>query len=190
MKNKKHYLNCGLFFLFLALSLNVQAASYKSILKKITRKDQVYQKQDLKANIIWNVSPLTDELIAAQTNRYAKAYDPQPAEKAKFQSDLLAKRGGESLFFVSFYSGDRKYGDLSNPKAKWELRFESQGEALAPSRIEKINSPNPVELMLYPYLTPWSRGYYVWFPIDSSRLTSPFLVSLHGATASSTLDWK
>lgn len=175
----------------LLFSFNAQAKdSYSKILKKSSRGDEIYKVENLKAFIIWKASPLTDELIAAQTNRYAKSYDPLPEEKENFQKDLFSKRGDESLFFISFYSADRKYGDLSNPKAKWDVKLKVNGETLTASRIEKINSPNPLDLLLYPYLTPWSRGYYVWFPINASRLKTPFSLSVHGAFASSTLSWK
>ncbi len=175
---------------FLFSPLTVQAkSSYLKILKKLSRGGEVYQSQDLRASIIWQASPVTNELIFAQTNRYAKSYDPQPAEKENFQKDLFTKRGNETLFFISFYSGDRKYGDLSNPKAKWDVRLKMNGEMFTPSRIEKINSPNPLDLLLYPYLTPWSHGYYVWFPMDSSRLNAPFSLSVHGALTKSTLKW-
>lgn len=192
MKNQKS--NLKLYFilgLFFFLSSAVQAKeAYHRTLQKLTRKDQVYRSQDLKASIIWNATPLTDPLIAAQTHFYAKVYDALPEEKANLHETLLSKRGKEALFFVSFYSAERKFGDLANPKARWEVRLKMEEGVLEPSRIEKIGYPNPVEQIFYPYLTPWSRGYYVWFPIPSSGLKTPFSLSVHGAFASSTLTWK
>lgn len=164
--------------------------SYKKTLKKWTRSGECYRYQDLHAAIIWNATLLTDEMILAQTKKYAKTYDLKSAGKAAFLESLRQKRKGGTLFFVSFYSYDRRFSDLKNPEASWDLRLETGESQIKPTHMDPIGRITPLDILLYPYVNVWSRGYYVWFPISIENLSFPVILSVYGPQASSSLTWE
>lgn len=184
----KNIISCVLVLslVFTPLYAVAKSTNYKKNLKKWTRSDRVYKSEDLKASIYWTATLLNNQMIHAQAQRYAEAYESSEADKQKSYQELMAKKNGQTLFFVSFYSGNKKFSDLLNPRAGWELRLESGGHTYKSVRIEKIGKTKPVDRMYFPYITPWSVGYYVWFPAAAESLT----LSVYGPDSHSTLVWK
>lgn len=179
----------ALFFAFTIVP-TATAASYKKTLDRWTRSDSVFAPRDLKAEILWSATYLSEEMIWAQAQLYQKTYRLPVSDREKFASGLQGKRGDEALFFVSFYSHDRRFDDLTNPLAKWDLRLECGGETERPSRIEKIVRLSPLESVFFPDTTPWSKAYYVWFPGEILSRPSPWKLSVFGPRAHSTLVWR
>ncbi len=164
------------------------ASSYKKAVKTWSRSESTYRTSDLAATIVWEATYLSDEMLEAQAKEYIKIYHTPVAEQSAVLPQLRSKREGETLFFVSFYSNDRHFDDLLSQRAGWELRLEVNGQSIKPSHMEKTERATPLQQRMYPYLNSWSRGYYVWFPIND--VSFPFTLSLHGPTASSSLLWK
>lgn len=176
-------------FVFFSNSLSiVHAAGYSKTLKKWSRSDRVFLFKELDAAILWNATLLTNELLSAQADRYAKNYDLPVNEREDFLNSLYKKRDNQVCFFVSFYSHNRHFNDLKNNQAHWDIRLQKDGVLLRPSRIEKINRATPLDEMFYPYLNPWSRGYFVWFETDLNEEDASTL-SVYGPEASSQLTW-
>lgn len=165
--------------------------TYKKSLKKWTRGDQVYRAEDLQAIVQWNATLLDDSMLQAQATHYAKAYEISEAEKKQKLEERKKKKGNEVLVFVSFYSGDRHFDDLTDERAKWDLRLMAGGVTFRPTRIEKISKrPTPLDVFYFPYLNEWSRGYYVWFSPEALFYPRPWILSVHGPNAKSELTWK
>ena len=175
---------------FLLVGTEASAASYKKSLNRWSRSDSVFVVRDLKAEILWSATFLSDEMIFAQAKAFQKAYRVPADEREEFLATLKTKRGSEVLFFVSFYSHDHRFDDLTNPLAKWDLRIESGGEAFRPNRVEKIVRLSPLESLFFPYVSPWSKSYYVWFPSEVLNRPFPWNLSIFGPRAHSTLIWK
>ncbi len=164
--------------------------SYKKNLKKWSRNGTVYSLKDFRAHILWDVTFLSNSMLKSQADLYARKYELSPVEREDFLNSLYQKRGDEALFFISFYSYDPHFNDIMNQRADWDLRLEIGGEMIRPVRIEKIKRPTPLNQLFYPYLTPWSRGYFVWFPVTTDHLENGFLISLHNPKAFSKLEWR
>lgn len=181
-----------IFFLVVLLlaAPHVQAASYKSTLKEWTRSAVKYRSQDLIAILQMKATLLNDTMLRAQAAKNAKTYDLIPEDREGVLTDLEQKRGDAVLFFISFYSSDRKYDDLANPRCGWDLRLENKEGIFHPERIEKVNKLSPLEIMYYPYLNPWSKGYFVWFPAEAASSSTPWVLSVHGTSAHADLTWK
>lgn len=133
---------------------------------------------------------LNDRILNAQALKYGELYDLSDSEQEDFLNELTRKQDGAVFFFVAFYNYDRHFDDLANPRAKWDLRLQAGGRDFAPLRLEKVNRPNPLERLFYPYLDSWSRGYYVWFPAEAANDEAPYTLSVHGPFAASKLVWK
>ncbi|MDO8519640.1 MAG: hypothetical protein Q7T11_05710 [Deltaproteobacteria bacterium] len=177
-------------FLCLLFFIPPAHAGYKGTLKKWTREAIRYRSEDLSAILKVKATLLSDSMLKAQAARNAKVYGLSPSEKEVVLEELLRKRGDAVLFFISFYSADRKYDDLSNPRSGWELRLESPSGKFAPDHFEKINKISPMETMYYPYLDLWSKGYFAWFPPEAATSSSPWVLSIRGPSARASLTWK
>lgn len=176
---------CGL-----AFAVHAGEGSYKKTLKKWTRTDEVYKADDFHAVIIWSATILNDRMLSAQAEKYAKAYNVGVSERDEIFEKLEKKREGGTLFFVSFYSYDRKFNDLADKRAGWDLRLEAGDSTFRPLHIEKINKPTPLDLLYFPYFDQWSTGYYVRFPAEAGMQVFPWTLAVHGPKAHSTLVWK
>lgn len=164
-------------------------SSYKKVLKKWSRSDKVFRSQDLQAIIIWNATLLNDQMLSSQADQFEKIYDSSQAERNVYYQKLLQKRDDSIFFFVSFYSDSRKFGDLKNPRSKWNVTLEAGGQTFEPLRIEKVKSPNPLQQKFFPYLSPWAIGYYIWFPLAAGNYSLPYSLSVHGPFGASSLSW-
>jgi len=168
-----------------------KSSAYKKTLKAWTRSDKVYITDNFKEAIGWNATLLNDAMLMAQANYYAKVYEISADEKQKKLDELKKKKGDEVLVFVSFFSGDRHFDDLTDERAKWDVRLEAGGVTFRPTRIEKISKrANPLDMLYFPYLNNWSRGYYFWFSPQAQLYSKPWTLSVHGPEAKSKLVWK
>lgn len=175
---------------FLLYPLTLKASSYRSTLHKWTRSDTVYIPRDFHVPILWHAVWLKDDVLKAQAAEYAKLYRLSEDEEQKVLADLMDKKGGENLYFVSFYSSVKDTDDLTNPRSNWDLRLKIGDETFSTLRMEKINKPTLLQKVFYPFLHPWAKGYYVWFSSESADKPGRRVLSLHGPEAHSGLVWK
>lgn len=182
----------GLLLLTLLGTHDAYAGSaYKSDLKHATRGDKVYVVKDqLKAAIIWKATLLDQRMLEAQAIEQSRVYQLRDLEQEKILGELKARQDDRVLLFVSFYSSDRKFADLTDEKAAWRLTLNAGGREFTPEKIEKNGRTTPLDRLFYPYLDNWSEGYYVWFSGEAARYQRPWKLSVHGPQAHSTLGWK
>ncbi len=179
-----------IFAALLLFSLPVHASPYKKTIKKWTRQDQVFRSSDFSARILWHATPLNSTVLAAQKKLYQEIYESSDVEAKNFIESIQQNGLGDALFFVSFYSGEKKFDDLKNPKAYWKVRLSIGDQTWDASHIEKISRISPLERRLYPHLIPWATGYYISFPVTPDRLEENFSISVYNPETSSTLNWK
>lgn len=191
-------LSFSLIFLFSGLahssspSLYRGKKAYKKVLKKWTEKDKVYQGKNFVAAIHWEVTLLSPDMIKAQSEYYQKIYQ---TSEDKYNSFDQIKKDAEkyTLFFVSFYSGERKYNELSDPKAGWRIALSDRVDTYDSPIIQKLGKHSlPLHRLFYPYQTNWSQGYYLKFPkihIDN-KLDREINLSIFSPIGNSTLIWQ
>lgn len=150
--------------LFISPPAYARAPSYKKILKKYTRHNEVYQREDIYASISWHVTWQADEFLQAKVAKIAKIYRHDENEKESQRRSEQGKFGDFESFFVSFYSYDFKNADLSRSTENWQLTLSVDGEEFSPVRIEKVGTLSPLKQVLFPYSNLWARHYFVYFP--------------------------
>jgi hypothetical protein len=180
------------FLLFATAPADAGPPSYDKILNRFTQSDEVYSTKNLKAAIQWTATIVNDELIEAQARHYARAYESSAEDKNKKKNELMKKKDGALLVVVAFYSGDKRFDDLTNEKSGWELRFQAGGVSFKPTRLKKMaKHPTPMDVFFYPHLkNNWTRGYYVWFSPEALFYAKPWSLSVFGPNAKSELVWK
>lgn len=172
------------------IAFNVHARTYHHSIKKDVRHGKQFSADNFSATLIWSAIPVDDELLKKQANEYQKVYRVSDEERDDFYKKLLTKnsKGAQSLFFVSFYSHNRKFADLTNKQAHWDVRLKYGDRELRPNKIEKLNNPTPFDRLFYPQLDEFSEGYWLWF--DTPDLQVPYALTIYGPEAASTLEWK
>lgn len=187
----KKILLLSLAFTLLLSTFSVQASSsYKKMIKKWTRYDEVYRVSDFSARIIWYATPINAMVSQAQEDLYREMYESSESEAAKFANSISQKAKGDAVFFISFYSAEKRFDDWLNPKGYWKIRLRSNGETWDGKVVEKISKITPLEKRLYPHLIPWATGYYISFPVSADKIQSDFSISVYNPEVSSTLKWK
>lgn len=183
-----------LFFSFLLLlAIPGQAKKdkeYLSVLHQWTRHGEVYSKQDLAAGILWDATNLNTEMTGAQAKIYAKKYALSESDRNTKWDALNSANKGRPAFFVSFFSNDKKFYDLTKPDHGWQVTLENNGRKYQPVSIEKVKRPSPETRLYFPYLTHWSIGYWVYFPVGALQNgESNFSLDLRNPNFHSTLHW-
>lgn len=173
----------------LSSSIAYSKAKPEKIIKKATRSDSYFAKQDLKAAIIWAATPVTDTIVDAMVAKRAQTFKLGEFDQATIQKEILEKRKGQVLFHISFYCGDRKSNNLANAKAKWDLRLTANGNTYEASLIEKTPDFSPIDSLYFRPFNEWTHGYYVWFPIPVSDLAEPYSLEVRGVLGHATLSW-
>lgn len=174
--------------LIMPAQARVSKKSYKKALKKVTRKEAVYQRDDFHANIVWAATHQTPEYLQSKTDYIAKIYDLTPQEKQEILDKQNKAFAQQVSFFVSFYSYDRNTTNLSVKDNKWKLYLHTGAQKIEPSSIRVKEKLTPIEKVLFPYVDHWSKAYYVTFPIESLQV--PFTLEIRSPEGNSELRWK
>jgi hypothetical protein len=196
-KKSIHFFILFIISLFLFSSTHVEAHSvskakkqYKKVLKKWTKGDKTYQNRNFLATIHWKATLLSDDMLKAQNDLLSHIYEYSENEKSRKYFEVKNQIDGYTVFFVSFYSGNKRYNDLKNKKAGWEIYLETKNFQIPVSKIEKISKyPTPQEKLLYPYLDSWFKGYYLWFKTDQAIDSKEIKLKINSPNARSTLIW-
>lgn len=137
----------------------------------------------------WHVTYLSPEFLAAQIEEVARIYDWSPSEKEKYAVAQQGKFSNYTVFFVSFYAYDYKTSDLSATDPIWSLKLEVGGQRYEPVKFESVRRPTPLDAQLYPYINPWSRHYFVFYPKFTGDERGSLTLKVNGPHAQDALSW-
>jgi len=176
---------------FVSISLSASAGpNYKKVLKKWTRSHHIYSPQNFNASLLWHATLLNTEMKQSQKNRTHQAYDVDGHSVHSADLMIPGLDASHTVFFVSFYSQERRFDDFLDSQKTWSLNLEWCGNFYQP-KIEKLaKNPSPLVRLLYPYLDVWSKTYLVSFDIPPSSCTKELTLHLSGPVARSELTWK
>lgn len=176
------------FFLFATPSF-AKRVSYKKALKQHTESQEIYQREDFHASLSWHATWLKPAFLEAMSYEHAKIYNLNSNERITYLKDLQREYADFDVFFVSFYSYDRKESDLASLRTVWKLRLEGEGDQYySPAKFEKVAKPNTYLKRMFPYINTWSNHYYVFFP--KSGFGKSAKLSVRGPTGKGHLTWK
>lgn len=161
---------------------------YKKALDKYTRSSEVYWKDNLHAAIMWTATLLETPMLDAMAKKYSEVYEA-PSIQSEQLAELQNFTAGETLFYVSFYYGNRFFADLLNPRARWEVTLRTKSNVYKPVRLEKTKKPTPLDHLYFPYINQWATGYYIGFPAEAMN-ERPFTLEVHGPQAHTELLWE
>lgn len=177
-------------FLVLPSHAWFKKSPYKKALKQNTRGEQLYQRPDFYASVVWTATRLDEVFLQDLSDEIARIYDHTPAEKHSYYRGNLEKLEGYMPFFVSFYAYERNKRDLTQKYPSWKVRLVANGRRYDPVKVEKIAKPDVLEALLFPYVKPWAEHYYIYFPKVHLSGGTGVVLTVHGPHAKGQLVWK
>jgi hypothetical protein len=153
------------------------AEDYDSVLRRWTRTESLLSLSALDNFLTATATYESWDFRWAYVVRYAEDYRLTVDQRHALLERSLAETGLHHQFYLALYAQHPRWADLTARDPAWIVRLiDDQGGETAPSEIELIRRPGPIELTYYPYTTPWRTIHRVRFPVltlDGRRTISP-----------------
>lgn len=142
---------------------------YEPVIKSHLQSDRIYDGfyNRYQVTAILLTSDLQN-LILQRTGSYQQ-WDLGKLKSEKEKS--FQEMGTTTKAFLSFYSPDLQYDDLSQPNSIWKVYLETPGGRFE-GKVKKIRKKLVEVVNLYPFHNRWSTAYEVTFPVATSQVES------------------
>jgi hypothetical protein len=141
------------------------ASDYPFILKRWTREQSLIQLSELDDKLTVTATFESWDFRWAYVVRYAADYRLTVEQRRNILERTLRETEDDHEFYVALYGTNWRWTDLSRPTSAWIVRLiDDQGNETAPSKIESIVKPGPLERRYFPYTTVWRRAFRIRFP--------------------------
>jgi hypothetical protein len=172
-------------------------SDYPLVLKRWTRSASLIQLSDLDDKLTVTATFESWDFRWAYVVRYAADYRLTVNQRSELLDRTLHETEDDHEFYVALYGENWRWTDLSRPTSAWTVRLiDDQGNETAPSKIESIVKPGPLELRYFPYTSVWRRAFRLRFPrvtVDGRPTIAPsaqwFGVRFAGAEGNEELRW-
>ncbi len=144
-------------------------SDYSQVLKTWTREENLLDFSELDHKLTVTATFESWDFRWAYVIRYASDYRLTIGQRSELLQRTLAELKDDHEFYVALYGGNWRASDLSRPTSAWIVRLiDDQGTETAPSKIESIVKPGPLEARYFPYTNVWRHAFRIRFP----RVTS------------------
>ncbi|MBI2980856.1 MAG: hypothetical protein HYY44_00875 [Deltaproteobacteria bacterium] len=167
---------------------SLEAASYRSTLKKWTQQGKDYVFNNLEMRLDWRATYFSDEFRAARLQKLASLLEWTDEEKIEEEKKDREAAFGYDEFFIAVYAGSNVYPDIGKESGQWRIGLEIGGKTVMAEYIDRAKVTE-LERKLYPYLDHWSNAYRVRFP-RTIHPNEPFSLKMMGIPATSELHFK
>ena len=97
--------------------------------------------------------------------KYANDYRLTVEQRRSLLEKTLAETQDSHRFYVTLYGTKVRWTDLTKPQTAWIVRLiDDEGNETAPTAIELISRPGPLEIRYFPYTTVWRHVFRIRFP--------------------------
>lgn len=130
--------------------------------------------------------------------KYANDYRLTVEQRRTLLEKTLAETQDSHRFYVTLYGTKVRWSDLTKPQTSWVVRLiDDEGNETAPTAIEPITRPGPLEIRYFPYTTVWRHVFRIKFPTttpDGRPTIAPdarwFGLRFAGAEGNEELRWE
>jgi len=112
---------------------------------------------------------LNSEMVEAQLDQNARLFQWDQTRLDQERKDAEDRKNKQTDVFVSFYSPERKWDDLSKSKTLWRVFLDSNGQRYEGKAV-KIKLLTREIQGLYPYHTPFATPYLITFPVPTRNV--------------------
>jgi hypothetical protein len=147
-------------------------SDYSQVLKTWTREQSLIDLSELDQKLNVTATYESWDFRWAYVVRYASDYRLTIGQRSELLERTLAELKDDHEFYVALYASNVNWraADLSRPTSAWIVRLiDDQGSETAPSKIESIIKPGPLEQRYFPYTTVWRHAFRIRFPRTSSE---------------------
>jgi hypothetical protein len=97
--------------------------------------------------------------------KYANDYRLTVEQRRSLLERTLSETQDSHRFYVTLYGTKVRWTDLTKPQTAWIVRLiDDEGNETAPTSIELITRPGPLEIRYFPYTTVWRHAFRIKFP--------------------------
>jgi hypothetical protein len=140
-------------------------SDYPLVLKRWTRSESLIQLSDLEDKLTVTATFESWDFRWAYVVRYAADYRLTVNQRRDLLERTLHETEDDHEFYVALYGSNWRWTDISRPTSEWIVRLiDDQGNETAPSKIEAIVKPGPLERRYFPYTSVWRRAFRIRFP--------------------------
>jgi hypothetical protein len=140
-------------------------SDYAQVLNTWTRDKTLVELADLDSNLSVTATFESWDFRWAYVVRYAADYRLTVAQRSELLDRTLGDTKTDHEFYVTIAGSEWRWADLSRPTSAWIVRLiDDQGNETAPSKIESIVKPGPLEQQYFPYTNVWRHAFRVRFP--------------------------
>jgi hypothetical protein len=173
------------------------ASDYAFVLKKWTRTESLIQLSELDDKLTVTATFESWDFRWAYVVRYASDYRLTVDQRRELLERTLRETEDNHEFYVALYGTNWRWSDISRATSAWIVRLiDDQGNETAPSKIENIVKPGPLERRYFPYTSVWRRAFRIRFPrftVDGRPTIAPsarwFGLRFAGAEGNEELRW-
>lgn len=139
---------------------------YPDVLKRWTRTQQHFVLRQLDEVLTVTATYESWDFRWAYIVRYAEDYRLTVEQRRVLLDKTLAETNEAHRFYVAIYgAAPRRSLDLSNGESAWVVRLvDDRGNETAPTSIEAIRKPGPLEQTYFPYSTGFRYIFRISFP--------------------------
>jgi hypothetical protein len=138
---------------------------YSLVLKRWTRDQSVILFSELEDVLTVTATYESWDFRWAYVVRYADDYRLTVEQRHELLEHTLRETADTHEFYVALYGTNWRWTDLSRPTSAWIVRLiDDQGNETAPTKIEPIVKPGPLEERYFPYTSVFRRAFRIRFP--------------------------
>ncbi|MDP9034523.1 MAG: hypothetical protein M3O50_06920 [Myxococcota bacterium] len=143
---------------------------YRQVLQKWTRDKSLIVLSELDDKLTVTATYESWDFRWAYVVRYADDYRLTVEQRREVLDRTLRETATDHEFYVALHGTNWRWTDLSRPTSAWTVRLiDDEGDETAPSKIETIVKPGPLETRYFPYTTVWRRAFRIRFPRQTAE---------------------
>lgn len=135
---------------------------YEHTIEEGTQREQLYS--SLQNILEIHATLLNSKVTHAILDQNARLYLWDITKYAEEQKKFKESAQSETIFFVSFYTPERKHDDLSKSKSLWKIFLDVKGRRYE-GTATKIKLTTTEIRSIYPFHNRFSTGYFIKFPV-------------------------
>jgi hypothetical protein len=140
-------------------------SDYPQVLKVWTREQNLVELEALEGKLAVTATFESWDFRWAYVIRYAADYRLTVGQRRELLDRTLSEAKDDHEFYVAVAGSNWRWTDLSRPNSAWIVRLiDDQGNETAPSKIESIVKPGPLEQRYFPYTNVWRHAFRIRFP--------------------------
>lgn len=144
-------------------------SDYPQVLERWTRTENLIAVSELDNLLTVTATYESWDFRWAYVVKYANDYRLTVEQRRQLLEKTLAETQDSHRFYVALYGTRVRWADLTRPSSAWIVRLiDEEGNETAPTSIELVSRPGPLEIRYFPYTTVWRHVFRIKFPTTTA----------------------